>query len=111
METQEYGFKGEVPAEGHFFDRVDIEGEMHTRTQYRDGLQVLTMGATPDLDRPGKWNVVVAWNRRGKWHNTGWGPLDSEKDALAMMDAVGIGVEAITGGSICLQHLPAPPVT
>lgn len=108
MAELEFGYKGEVPAEGHFFDRVDVEGETHTRTQYLDGQQVLIIGASPDPERPGRWKVAVAWRRRGKWHNTGWGPLASEKDALAMMDAVGIGIEAITGGSVCLKHLDPP---
>lgn len=105
----------QVPKQGHYFDRSDVGG--HTRTYYADGREVLFMQGAPDPERPGKWAVMVRWVRRNKsvkWLTHGWGPLDSEADALALMDSVGVGYEAGCGGATCLGHLkelvPGAPV-
>ncbi len=98
------GFQGDLPPRGVYFDRVDEDGESHSRAYIHDGKAVIFMIATPDPDRPAKWTVGIRWHRREKWLTHGWGPLDSEADALQMMDAVGIGVEAISGGAMFLGH-------
>ena len=91
-----------VPAEGVYFDRRDEDGVEHARSYYVNGSQVIAMVAAPDKERPGKWRAAVRWLRRDKWHTHGWGPLDSEQDAVAFLDAVGIGVEAACGGATFL---------
>jgi hypothetical protein len=99
----------QVPTEGHYFDRVDVDGENHSRTYVANGQEVLYLQAVPDPERPGRWQVAVRWRRLAKGpklHQHGWGPLESEKDALALMDAVGIGYEAACGGATCLGNLP-----
>ena len=96
----------QIPTEGHFFDRTDEDG--HTRTYYANGREMLYLQALADTERPGRWLVMVRWARLGKsakWLQSGWGPLDCEKDAMALMDAVGIGYEAASGGATCLGHL------
>jgi hypothetical protein len=103
------GYQEEVPTEGYYFDRVDVEGERHSRTYYVNGVRTIDLAALPDQDRPGKWSTAVRWLRRGKWLTHGWGPLGSEADAIGMIDAVAIGVEAFTGGCTFLGHLEKAP--
>lgn len=88
-----------MTANGMTWTRSDVEGETHTREYFKDGRGVIQLAAIPDVDRVGKWQVSVRWNRRDKWHLHGWGPCDSEADAVSMIDAVGIGVEAAVGGT------------
>lgn len=93
------------PAEGVYFDRHDIEGEHHDRTYFVDGKACIHLLASPDADRPGKWQVLASWTRRGRHCVVGWGPIDTEAEALTLMDAVGIGAEGISGGAVFLGHL------
>ena len=109
-DEEKLGYQGAVPPEGAYFDRVDVDTERHSRTYHLNGQRIMDLVALPDPDRPGKWSTAVRWLRRGKWLPHGWGPLDSEKDALSMIDAVAIGVEAATGGCMFLGNLP-PEVT
>jgi len=99
------GYQGAIPLEGAFFDRVDVEGECHSRIYYLNGTMVLAVNALPDKDRPGKWLGAVRWMRRGAWNSHGWSQLDSEASSLSMIDAVGIGFEAATGGAVYLGNL------
>ena len=81
-----------VPTKGLFFDRVDAEGDSHRRSYYLDGQHVMELVALPHAEKPGKWTAAVRYLRRGKWLTHGW-ELDSEAEALGMMDAVAIGLE------------------
>lgn len=81
-------------------------GMEHSRSYYLDGKQIMELRALPDPDRPGKWTTVVRYMRRDKWLSHGWGPLDSEEDAMAMIDAVGIGMEAREAATY-LGHVPS----
>ncbi len=100
------GFTAKVPADGLYFDRLDVDGEKHSRTYYQNGKPVIYLVAIPDEDRPGKWTTGVRWQRKGKWLTHGW-KLDSAAEAMAMIDAVAIGVEAISTGATYLGHVVA----
>lgn len=95
----------QIPTAGLFFDREDVEGELHTRTYYRDGQRVFDGVVKPDPDRPGRWQVAFRWRRRGKWLMHGWGPMEDESAGLALLDAAGVGVEALSDGSVFLGHV------
>ncbi len=81
-----------VPTKGLYFDRVDAEGDSHRRSYYLDGQHVMELVALPNPDKPGKWTTAVRFLRREKWCSHGWA-LDSEAEALGMIDAVAIGME------------------
>lgn len=100
MTTGEMGYQGPIPAKGAFFDRVDVEGCSHSRTYWVDGTQRIQMVAAPDEDRPAVWRVGVRWLRRDQWRSHGWGNVRDENEALALLDAVAIGVEASIGGAM-----------
>jgi hypothetical protein len=105
-EQPNLGHQGPIPKKGVYFDRVDVDGERHARTYYVDGKAVVYLVAVPDVERPGKWTTGARWCRKNKWATLGWGPLDTEAESLQMMDAVGIGAEAISGGSTFLGFVP-----
>ncbi len=94
-----------VPTEGLYWDRVDAEGDSHSRSYYLDGQHVMELVALPDPDKPGTWTAAVRWLRRDKWLTHGWA-LNSEAEATAMIDAVAIGMEA-RGAGMFLGHVPS----
>ena len=106
-ETSPGGVPRIIPKKGSYFDRSDHPGELHSRTYYVDGVAVIYLVATLDQERPGKWTVGVRWLRRKKWNTHGWGPLADEKEAMTLMDAMGIGAEAMAGGCTFVGHLEA----